>query len=656
MAGAPAGVEDDLSAMGQEKRTLHSQTVQKVAAVLAVHGGKVHSSDIKQTLGQDRRVIVPVTSALAHLPVDTEQTLGLRRAAFRELGAEDQMHREYTNLELRKGLKAAMCGISQKEVRQLYGVAEKSLDNYAQKIGVQFGFVPPKVFRQVKDFVKTSEANASSVMQFIDTLEIVTAGRPGYLSASERNVVFMYSAQREEYGFGTSRRKFKTVARDLVHAKGEDLKARAQTEREIKFADRLLDAKCGKAFVAYNTHPSNIAVVEASLKSPFQKNTPLSLKRQAAADPGRAKEMYAKADAMYKDHHESGILLTRRPLASQIIGGDEKGQRPGGVTLAKLSRGKRGARGYDSTTTDSGHSAFWTTIFFWQAADGKLIGPPIVIHEAGSETTNTITAASVLGLSKDFIPHATASGYMDNEGWRMAADILVKYGRAALSHPLYPKIDAFDAHWDPFAMDHFKRNYIYPMFLTSNNSTNDQPHDMGSNSALAAHYDTAMDNWSYNHPGQAVDVLVFNVVLSNAWAAFASHRDTPGIIQRSFCKAGWFPLRVAEGSAVDAGQLLEQHAMIAAPTKAEFASGKRNACMAFALAQDDTDRAKLQKRVEDSLIPQASGVMSITPLPVQIVSDKQLALMGVTVVRMEDRLEVSSTAYVVVDAAVYYNM
>ena len=77
------------------------------------------------------------------------------------------------------------------------------------------------------------------------------------------------------------------------------------------------------------------------------------MKRQAAADPGRANEMYAKADAMYKDHHESGILLTRRPLASQIIGGDEKGQRPGGVTLAKLSRGKRGARGYDSTTTDS---------------------------------------------------------------------------------------------------------------------------------------------------------------------------------------------------------------------------------------------------------------------------------------------------------------
>ena len=75
--------------------------------------------------------------------------------------------------------------------------------------------------------------------------------------------------------------------------------------------------------------------------------------------------------------------------------------------------------------------------------------------------------------------------------------------------------------------------------------------------------------------------------------------------------------------------------------------------MAFALSNDETDRAKLLKRVEASLIPPNSGVLSVTPLPVKIVSEKQLALMGVKVVRMEDRLPVESTEYIAIDASVF---
>ena len=92
------------------------------------------------------------------------------------------------------------------------------------------------------------------------------SGRDGsYLSAAERNVAYTYSAQREEMGVGLSRRIYRTVAKEMVQAKGTDLKATAQTESELARADRLLNAKCGNNFVLRNTSPSHIAVVSESL-------------------------------------------------------------------------------------------------------------------------------------------------------------------------------------------------------------------------------------------------------------------------------------------------------------------------------------------------------------------------------------------------------
>ena len=47
------------------------------------------------------------------------------------------MHREYSDAELQKALKETMSGcLSQTAARALYGVAEKTLDTYAQIIGV----------------------------------------------------------------------------------------------------------------------------------------------------------------------------------------------------------------------------------------------------------------------------------------------------------------------------------------------------------------------------------------------------------------------------------------------------------------------------------------------------------------------------------------
>jgi hypothetical protein len=215
----------------------------------------------------------------------------------------------------------------------------------------------------------------------------------------------------------------------------------------------------------------------------------------------------------------------------------------------------------------------------------------MVIHEAGSDATQTISAASVLGLHGSFIVHATASGYMDNEGWRLAAEILVKHGGATADHPLFPFYDAHDSHWDPFALTRLRTNHIYPSFLVSNNSTNDQAADMGINASLAAHFDNALDTWTYSHPGEAVDVLVFNVVFTTAWFSFTLNPATPGIIQRAFYKSGWFPLRMPDAANVAAGQLLEQ-----ARAGQKWDSGTLESLKsAFRGMGGDKDKMKLKK-------------------------------------------------------------
>ena len=84
--------------------------MQQVDAIIAVHDGKVHSNEIKQKLGQDRRVIVPFAAALTDIPPDTPRTLALHRAAYKQLGQEELMHRENTDAELRKALKETVSG------------------------------------------------------------------------------------------------------------------------------------------------------------------------------------------------------------------------------------------------------------------------------------------------------------------------------------------------------------------------------------------------------------------------------------------------------------------------------------------------------------------------------------------------------------------
>jgi hypothetical protein len=124
-------------------------------------------------------------------------------------------------------------------------------------------------------------------------------------------------------------------------------------------------------------------------------------------------------------------------------------------------------------------------MFYFSCADGSHSIPPFIIH--------TSAANSAQGLLFKNLPESwgfgwSASGYMTQDLFTGVCDEFVRYCGVTKDDPRFLYIDGHDSHFSPDAIEYLLISNVHVRILSSQNSTNDQPNDMGNKCQLKCHY------------------------------------------------------------------------------------------------------------------------------------------------------------------------
>ena len=83
---------------------------------------------------------------------------------------------------------------------------------------------------------------------------------------------------------------------------------------------------------------------------------------------------------------------------------------------------------------------------------------------------------------------------------------------------------------------------VHVIVLQSQNSSNDQPNDMGNNAQLKAHYSKALRGWKLNNGYRTLEKHVFNYIMVLAWENFVNDPKTAPTARKAFVRARLHPL------------------------------------------------------------------------------------------------------------------
>mmetsp|Transcript_3316 Transcript_3316/g.7611 ORF Transcript_3316/g.7611 Transcript_3316/m.7611 type:complete len:215 (+) Transcript_3316:1524-2168(+) len=179
--------------------------------------------------------------------------------------------------------------------------------------------------------------------------------------------------------------------------------------------------------------------------------------------------MKAKFLARYAVLYQTGVLKTEAPTAQQVWNGDELGWDPNGNFSATLTYDIDGGPAQRGFRLSKGNKApFWVTMFFFSRVDGVPMVPPVLVHKGGTATHTP--SVFLQGVPPDWTVHNTASGYMDQEGFKLVAHSFVQHSGASPSNPQFIFLDGHESHWCAAAIVFLKENNVHMFFLKSNDS------------------------------------------------------------------------------------------------------------------------------------------------------------------------------------------
>lgn len=305
-----------------------------------------------------------------------------------------------------------------------------------------------------------------------------------------------------------------------------------------RLVQSLTNAKMGRKWVRENFQKRTKSLkVADDNKKLFVKTKTMDVKRAAASNPVFTSLMIRKIKDMYKRHFEAGILKTELPEADQVFNGDEIGLDP--FTKHGPSYSLTGSSCHN-TTIGYEKSPFWVSMFFFTRADGDLSIPPMIVHQ--SECTERIAEGFVHGLDPTWLVSSTSSGYFDQSCFQHLAAKFVEHCGATAEKPVYLFLDGHDSHWEPESLRYLLSKNVHVFFLKANGSANDQPNDMGPNSAYKSCLRKYVEDWSLRYLGLPFKPNIMNALATAAWKEFVGSEETKPKIQRAFRSANLHPL------------------------------------------------------------------------------------------------------------------
>ena len=232
-------------------------------------------------------------------------------------------------------------------------------------------------------------------------------------------------------------------------------------------------------------------------------------------------------------------MMTALPTASQIFNLDEKkgSVNPGANSLFTL--GRRGKRAFHTVTGE--RDLFQASILDTACADGRVgVIPPMVVHAGGTE--ETMPAHYACGLPSNCLVHSNASGYMDKDGVKAYMLSFKQNCGVSLTYPVFLFLDGHESHFDAEAHRYLNTNNINTILIRANNSTNDQPLDMGPNSHFDSIYKEEGINWRDLRPNVPLTIQYYNSIFATTWQRFVNDPRTAEIVKSAFARAKLFPV------------------------------------------------------------------------------------------------------------------
>ncbi|KAJ1442357.1 hypothetical protein B484DRAFT_426828 [Ochromonadaceae sp. CCMP2298] len=366
-------------------------------------------------------------------------------------------------------------------------------------------------------------------------------GQDFLLSDEVYELANIVATSRRKVSYGVNRRAFAQLARGLLHDRGGSSAVSSAGAPALALPAALTGAAAGpsteaRAWPSTGRKPGASAVSSAG---------PSHGARQGASSPARRDDAAvggAAGDAVGAETVRAGASPPRGSGASLL----------GQICNREFVRRNCNRLNRDGTTGKppprslrvhkEERAPFWATMFYWFEATGAHPCPPVIVHQGGEG--DTIRADYLDGLPKDWVVHATPSGYMDQKGFALVCYSLVQHCQARMGYPKNLYVDGHESHWCSQCLCFLRDRHIYLMFLKAHDSTNDQPNDMGNNAQVQCQYKWAVNEWMNRYAG-VVEVLsapYFNRILATAWNRFLADPRTPDITRRAFAASGLHPM------------------------------------------------------------------------------------------------------------------
>ena len=559
----------------------HAPTVAALAA--NVYSGVVAPNKITSVSTFSRSYIESVVSCIQKgLPFDNNPaapTLRVYRSALARLGHSCKSG-VYTSYELRSAIEAVCTGKkSFVDAEDIYGVPPSTLKRKADEVRVALKFATNSDMRKAKSDIDVQRIRSQSRL-----FSKVKRGPSSYITPVEALLVDQLAVARVEAGQNVGSGDTADDLSELIRAKGAALLLSATTDVQKRRATQMSKAQVSVSYAnkilreadtelgvtgdedlgahnlftsplllpsydgGFTTGPSGGAVPGSKKRKfkRFTKTSRLSVKRALAGNVLGDIVMRERVMAMFArrcGRDEAGNVII--PEACDMFGGDEKGLSPEGEHFAAHNgtMGRAAAQAAHvrrSTVVTDDRNSYWTSLYFTTCGDGTFLDM-MVIHKGGTTTGTTMPGHISMNLPPNFIVSETPSGYMTQPEFEKAILQLHEYRKKQKREhiPSFFFMDAHDSHWGSVGLDFCLKHNIFPFFLRSNNSTEDQPNDNGSNAVVQAAYTKAQLRWRKKYPGVPFSKPYQNMVISDMWKAMTNAADGSAANLARVVKKSW---------------------------------------------------------------------------------------------------------------------
>ena len=390
-----------------------------------------------------------------------------------------------------------------------------------------------------KEYKAWISENSEIVLSAIQSFVFPQSGPSTLLAKVDVDLLASISDLATVSGNGLSTKQIGIRAKELLNSHAEAIES-ANGGAETKESKRLKTAKCGKHFITSNfcgEKPHLDKILNGETVSAIGrdvKTSSLSLKRMRSLDP----TLQSTAARSFMAHDEElikqGVLPAGGAKPESTFNLDEIGLDPCGRISQRYTLFRTGNERL-FTERSGEHAIFWTTLVLIISAAGRLF-PPLLIHQGAQMRGDFVN-----GCPDDWRVVCTESGYLDGEGFKEVANMLVGHMQQAGSTAGVSYLDGYHHHFNADAHQYMFEKGLHNRFLRSQASIADQPLDNGVNAMFKKYYDEAYQMWLMRHPGVPITPAHQNRILAVAWVNLQSDPNLKDVIIRSWAKTHLYP-------------------------------------------------------------------------------------------------------------------